>query len=131
MRYPLSSRRFLAVCVALGLVVGSLRGAAPNALAQEPESPKHTIKEVMKVGHKDGLLKKILDGAGTDEDKQLLLDLYISLVESKPEKGDEDSWYELAGAAAMASAKVVVGREGAIESLKVATNCKACHDVHK
>lgn len=104
---------------------------APSALAQDGAKPKHTLKEVMKVGHKDGLLKKILAGEGTPEDKLLLLDLYISMVEAKPSKGDMASWHDLAGKAALAAAKVSVGREGAIDELKTATNCKACHDVHK
>ena len=100
---------------------------------EEAVKPKHTIKEVMKVGNhpKNGLLKKILAGEGTDDDKKMLLDLYISLLESKPKKGEMDSWQRLAGESAKAAAKVVVGREGALEELKKATNCKACHTPHK
>ena len=128
MRFRLATTQLVAVCLGLSLTVGSLAGLAQ---AQEAAKPKHTVKEVMKIGHKDGLLKKILAGEGTAEDKQLLLDLYISMVESKPEKGDMTSWQTLAGAGALAAAKVVVGREDGMEALKTATNCKACHDVHK
>jgi len=114
------------------LGAGLLTGTVVNLVrAEEPAAPKHTIKEVMKIGHKDGLLKKIIDGEATQEDKQMMLDLYISMVESKPEKGEMSSWHLLAGNAALAAAKVVVGREDGVESLKAATNCKACHDVHK
>ena len=127
MRFRLATTKIVAVCLGLSLTIGSF---ASLAMAEDA-APKHTIKEVMKIGHKDGLLKKILAGEGSAEDKQLLLDLYISMVESKPEKGDMASWQTLAGAGALAAAKVVVGREDGMESLKTATNCKACHDVHK
>ncbi len=93
--------------------------------------PKHTIKEVMKTAHKDGLLKKIMSGDASQEDKLVLLDNYISLVESEPPKGDMESWQILSGKAALAAAKMAVGREGAAAELKAATNCAACHKVHK
>ena len=92
---------------------------------------KHNIKEVMKKAHKDGLLKKVLGGDASIEEKHELLDLYISLVENKPPKGEMDSWHKLAGGAALAAAKVVVGREGAGSELKSATTCGACHKPHK
>lgn len=95
------------------------------------EEPKHTIKEVMVQGHKEGLLKKILNGEGTTEDKLQLLDLYISLLESEPPKGEDASWQRLSGAAAKAAAKVVVGRDDSLAELKKATNCAACHKAHK
>ena len=116
-----------AICVAgMGSVMSLVRAA-------DEAKPKHTIKEVMKTVHgkESTLHKNIVAGTGTAEEKQQLLDLYISLFEGKPPKGDEDSWKMLAGKAALAAAKVVVGREGAIEELKTATNCKACHSVHK
>ncbi len=100
--------------------------------AQDAESkPKHTIKEVMKNAHKDGLLKKVLEGEATEAEKLDLLDNYISLVECEPPKGSMESWQNLAGRAALAAAKVAVGREGATAELKAATNCAACHKAHK
>lgn len=113
----------------LALVVGAMM--LPLAQAAEETKPKHTIKDVMKLGHKDGLLKKILKGDASEDDKKKLLDLYISMVESKPSRGDINSWHNLAGKATVAAAKVVVGREGAEKELEAATNCKACHSVHK
>lgn len=114
----------------LTLLVGMV---APYALAQDDPAPKHTIKEVMKAAHDktNGVLGKVLGGTASDDDKKALLDLYISLVESKPAKGDMASWHMLAGKAATAAAKVVVGREGATEELKAATTCAACHKLHK
>ena len=122
------SKVTLLVCMCGPLALGTYSFAA---LTADVPTPKHTIKEAMKIGHKDGLLKKILGGEASDEDKKTLLDVYVSMVESKPEKGDMESWHLLAGKAAVAAAKVVVGREGALKELETATNCKACHDVHK
>jgi hypothetical protein len=122
------SKLALLVGVCSTLALGTLSFAAFTA--EEP-TPKHTIKEAMKIGHKDGLLKKVLSGESTDEEKKTLLDLYVSMVESKPTKGDMESWHNLAGKAALAVAKVVVGREDSLKELETATNCKACHDLHK
>ncbi len=85
----------------------------------------------MKVALKGDLQKKVLSGNASDEDNKKLLDMYISMVESKPPKGEMNSWHNLAGSAALAAANVVVGREGAAEELKTATNCKACYSEHK
>lgn len=122
--------RMLLCCLALSFI--SIP-CLSTVFAEDEEKPKskYTIKEVMKNVNKDGLLKKVVAGDATQEDKVKLLDNYIALVETKPEKGDNASWQRLAGSAALAAAKVVVGRDGAIEELKVASNCKACHSVHK
>ncbi len=128
-----STRRLKVLGIASLCAVTGL-GSAMSLVraADEAAAPKHTIKEVMKIAHKEpNLLKKIVAGEGTDEDKKMLLDLYVSMVEGKPSKGDAASWQTLAGKAALAAAKVVVGREGAIQELEAATNCKACHSVHK
>ena len=93
--------------------------------------PKHTIKEVMKQAHGAKLLNKVVDGSASKEEKDQLLDLYISLIDNKPPKGEENQWIMNSGRAILAVARVVVGREGATEELKAATNCKACHDAHK
>lgn len=102
------------------------------AVAQDDApKPKHTIKEVMVNIHKNGVLKKVLAGEASDEEKAMLLDNYISMVESTPPKGDMQSWHLLAGKATLAAAKVAVGREEGLTELKAATNCAACHKAHK
>ena len=121
-RIPLIITTFAACAFVFGIAF-----SADDAASK----PKHTIKEVMQNANKGGLLKKVLDGQATPGEKLALLDHYISLLENKPPKGDMDSWNELAGKAALASAKVVVGRQGAPAELKNATNCAACHKVHK
>ena len=121
-RAPLTIATFLSCALVFGIAFSA---------DEPPKKPKHTIKDVMQKVHKEGLLKKVLDGQGRSEEKLALLDHYISLVENKPPKGDMDSWHELAGKATLASAKVVVGRKGAPAELKNATNCVACHKVHR
>ena len=104
---------------------------ATVVLAADEAKPKHTIKQVMKVAMKDGLCKKVAGGKGTQEDKNKLLDAFLSLLENKPKKGDAASWNAKAGALVVASAKVAVGRKGAEAELKKAASCGACHKVHK
>ena len=114
---------------ALGFVTVQSIGFAADEGGEK--KAKHTIKEVMKKAHKDGLLKKVTAGDASADEQRQLLDLYISLVENAPPMGEMDSWHRLAGGSALAAAKLVVGRDGAIAELKQATNCKACHTAHK
>ena len=59
-------------------------------LQQEEAKPKYTIKQVMKKAHKDKLIKKVVKGEASQDEKMMLLDLYLSLPENKPPKGDEN-----------------------------------------
>ena len=104
------------------------------SFADHHEKSDNTIKDVMKKAHMPfgkALANKVANGKATDDDKLALLDLYVTLVEATPPKGDAASWQALSGRAALAAAKVAVGREGAEAELKQAMNCKACHDAHK
>lgn len=116
------------------LIVGSLVAAVvlgSGAMAVHNVLAAKTVKEVMKIAHKDGLLKTVLAGTAKDEEKKQLLDLYIDMFEGEPKKGDKDEWKMQAGAATLSAAKVVVGREGALEELKKTSDCKSCHDKFK
>lgn len=123
------------VCIAL-LFAASMVTAL--AIAEDPgnktgnDDPKHSVKDVMGKAMKgDNLNKKVLSGKATDKEKLELLDLYVSLTENDAPKGDADSWKSFTSAATIAAAKVAVGRDGALDELKAATNCKKCHDAHK
>lgn len=117
--------------VFLMIVSLAVSGMMGIAMAQdEAAKPPHSIKEVMKKAHKDGLLKKVLNEEASQDEKLQLLDLYISMYESKPPKGDMESWHKMAGASAMAAAKVAAGRD-ALPELKKATACAGCHKAHK
>lgn len=117
------------------LIVGSLVaavvcGSGAFAFNNNVFAPK-SVKEVMKVAHKDGLLKKVLGGSASEDEKKQLLDLYIDMVEGEPKKGDKTEWHLAAGAAAVSAAKVVLGREGAVDELKKTSDCMACHSKFK
>ncbi|MCU0961753.1 MAG: hypothetical protein MUF48_16790 [Pirellulaceae bacterium] len=122
-------RRVLLPILALFLGMGVVSLLMGQDFVQE--TPKHTIKDVMKQAHGAKLLNKVVDGSASKEEKDQLLDLYISMIENKPPKGDSDEWLMKSGRLILASAKVAVGREKATDELKAASNCKACHDAHK
>ncbi len=108
--------------------------ATPRAQQTVPgEEPlaKYSIKAVMESAHKGGLLKKVLDGEATQEEKLTLLDHYVSLTESQPPQGSPEGWREKSNAVVVAAAKVAVGRDDGTQLLKAATNCAACHKEHK
>jgi hypothetical protein len=102
-----------------------------NAVGEDEKHEKKSIKEVMKLAHKDGLLKKVLEGKAEKADKELLLSLYIDMFEGEPKKGDAGEWKERAGGATLAAAKVALGRPGALAELKKASDCGSCHKAHK
>jgi hypothetical protein len=120
-------RRLMGAVLILAIGMGSVAVAT----ATKPTPAPKTVKEVMKIAHKDGLLKKVTDGDASDEEKKQLLDLYIDMLEGEPAKGEKSAWLMAAGATVVSAAKVVTGREGAVEELKKTTDCKACHSVFK
>jgi hypothetical protein len=108
------------------LALGALLGAG----AQD-KAPKD-IKEVMGVAHKkDTLLDKIKGGSASDDDKKKLLSLYEALAGFKQPKGDEKSWKDKTEALVAAAKEVVEKKDGALDKLKKASDCKACHSVHR
>ncbi len=125
------STRVLGFVIIAAIVIGAVQTIGIAQDDKEVKKAKHEIKQVMQKAHKDKLRDKILKGDASQQEKLDLLDLYISLVENEPPKGDIDSWHKLAGGVALAAAKVAVGRDGATAELRKATNCGACHKVHK
>jgi len=123
--------RILSSIAVLGLLVGIAWHAASAQDESESSAPQHTIQEVMKLAHKDGLLKKVLDGKGRHKDAMELIDLYASLADNQPPKGDAESWKAKTDALIIAAARFSVRRKDGIAKLKVASNCKACHSAHK
>jgi len=93
-----------------------------NANAQES---KYTNKEVMQKAMKGGLLNKVAGGNASDAEKQQLVDLFTSLHQNKPKKGDAENWKK------MTDALVAAAKSGDGKALKTAANCKACHSEHK
>jgi hypothetical protein len=91
-----------------------------------------SIKDVME-SHKgkESMVSKIVAGKGSDEDHKKLLGLYEFLATQKPPMGDEASWKEKTSALISVTKDVVAKKEGALDALKKASDCKACHSVHK
>ena len=91
-----------------------------------------SIKDVM-AAHKgkESMLNKITGGKGTDEDHKKLLELYVFMATQKPPMGDEAGWKTKTEALVTVAKDVVAKKEGALDALKKASDCKACHSVHK
>jgi hypothetical protein len=128
MKKSLSSVLVGAALVASAAVVQSIAWAQE---ATEAPKPKHTIHDVMEQAHGGGLLNKVAGGEATAEEKAQLLDLYISLAENEPERGEAASYHKFAGQALLAVAKVAAGREGAEGQLKASVDCMGCHRAHR
>lgn len=111
----------------VAMVAMAAIGVVTLVRAAEPKE----IKEVMKEAHKDGLLKKVTDGKGEQEDKDKLLALYKDLAANKPPKGKPESWETKTKAIVAAAEGVAKGEKPAMAKLKTATNCMACHKEHK
>jgi hypothetical protein len=94
---------------------------------------KLSTSEIMEQGFKGNgsLVKKIENGEATEEDIETLAGLIAALPGNEPPIGEADSWAEKTAALVDAIGAVQEGKEGAAAALKTATNCKACHDVHR
>src|SRR6185436_15877849 len=90
----------------------------------------HDVMEAANEG-KDSLYERVIGGKGTPEEAKKLSDLYQALPGLKPPKGDAKSWKEKASALTAAAKEVADRKPGAVEKLKAAADCKACHRVHK
>jgi hypothetical protein len=107
------------------LVFGVLLGAAFQA---------KTAKEIMNAANKgkDSLLTKVLSGKSTDDENKKLVEYYDALAAiAKPPQGDEAGWKTKTAALAAAVHEVAEKKDGAVAKLKAASECKACHSVHK
>jgi hypothetical protein len=99
--------------------------------ADDGDKPKHTIKEIMDLAHKQGLFKKVMAGTASADEKKELADLYADLVKNTPKKGSPESWKEKTEAVAMAAKDVAAEKPDATAALKKANNCAGCHKAHK
>ena len=108
--------------------------AGMTVLGAGDEKPKYDIEAIMDKAHgekNDKILRKVLDGKATDAEKKELLELYTELGKNKPPKGSDNSWKDKTKALVAASQEVVDGKGTGVANLKKASNCGACHKVHK
>jgi hypothetical protein len=105
---------------------------APAPAAAAPAGGFTNIKDVMALHKgKESFLANIIAGKGSDDDLKKLVSAYEVLAAQKPPTGDEASWKTLTSAALAAAKDAQAKKEGALDKLKAATNCKACHEPHK
>jgi hypothetical protein len=116
---------FSTIVAALTLSVAFLQAESPK--------PKFTVKEVMKTLHKgdDNIGKHVASGNATKEEIAKLVEYYSSLPLNDPPRGEKASWHEKTTALVSSAKALQAGKPGAIEAYKQASNCKACHSVHK
>jgi len=110
-----------------------IKGAVVAALALAAGlTQAKSIKDVMEVHKgKDSMVSNIIAGKGSEEDHKKLLGLYEFLATQKPPMGDEASWKEKTSTLISVTKDVVAKKAGALDALKKASDCKACHNVHK
>jgi cytochrome c553 len=120
----------VAAVLALALATGPRMLGADD---DDEKKPKYTIKEVMNKAHKGGILKKVLSGKAEEDDVKELVIGYTALSLNKPPRGDAKAWKKRTEALVKA-AKAVEKNDTdkkALAALKKASNCAACHNVHK
>jgi cytochrome c553 len=127
-----TAKYFVMAVMGLGLVAG-----LGVFRAADDDKPKFTIEEIMEKAHKapkkgqPSLLKKVVDGNASDEQKKQLVEYYEALAKNKPEKGSEDDWKKRTATMLTAAKKVAKGDDEARPQLGRAVNCKSCHQLHK
>lgn len=123
MRYLVASVAAAVTCALLLLSAGENRA--------EDKKPKYTTKQVMKLAHKDGLLKKVVSGKASDDEKKQLAELYVSLSQNNPPKGEMENWKETTANIVKQAKAAAAGDADAPKLLQKAVDCKGCHSLHK
>jgi hypothetical protein len=100
------------------------------ALLASQTGSVHDVMEAANEG-KDSLYDRVAAGKAKPEEVRRLAELYGALPGLKPPKGDAKSWKEKATALAAAAKDAADRKSGALERLRAAADCKACHRVHK
>jgi cytochrome c556 len=116
--------RLLAVAVATAAFVAGC--------ATKPK-PTQSVEQVMESGFKgkESLCAKVSKGEGSAADHQTMVDLTYQLTLNTPAKGDLASWTQKTTALHAAAKALAAQQPGALDAWKTASNCKACHSVHK
>jgi cytochrome c553 len=118
------------VVIALGLAF--LIAGSAVALVSD-ETPKYTVKEVMKKAHngRNSLFNRVKSGQASDEEKAQLVDYYESLPLGMPKKGSPAGYKKMAEDLLAAATAVKNGEPNGIAKLSKAGNCMACHNIYK
>jgi hypothetical protein len=99
----------------------------------EAKKPKYSVKDVMKAIHKgeDNIGKRVSKGEASQEDIAKMVEYYESLPLSEPPRGEPESWTVKTATLVKSARALKSGEAGALDAYKAASNCKACHNVHK
>ena len=122
-------KKFLKITSCVGLACAFFN-AFIVAKTVKPAKAGYDMETVMKKGFKGSeenpaLLKKIVAGKVTAQEKKLFAAYVDALVHLKPKLGGADRWKE------KTAALVAAVKSGKVEAIKKASDCKACHNVHK
>jgi len=105
--------------------------AVPVPTPAKPEEA--TIKSIMTLAHKgeNTILTRVLAKKSNPDEIKQLHGYYQAIAKLKPAKGDEASWKAKTAALIASTDLLVKGDEKGLTALKAASDCKACHSVHK
>jgi hypothetical protein len=118
-------------CALAGVLLLGLLACSNAREADEKDGSKHTVKEIMKLAHKSGLIKKAILGTATPAEKKGLVELYIELSQDTPAKGSAESWKQLTAALVQSAKDVEAVKPGSGLALRKAVDCDTCHKIHK
>ena len=59
------------------------------------------------------------------------MDLYTILGQNKPPRGDADDWTKRVDVMVTDAKDVADGKDGSIDTLKKANDCRGCHQRHR
>lgn len=98
-----------------------------------PPPSKAPIKDMMLRTHKEkgALVFLVRDAESTEADNKKLLDEYKALENMKPPVGDAGAWKKRIGNVIAMLQELVDKKGGAVERVRSATDCAACHNAHR
>jgi hypothetical protein len=102
-------------------------------LHAEDKSPKYTVQQIMKTLFKgeDSVNKKIIQGNGTKEDYDKLVEYLSALPLNEAPQGDPAGWKQKTTALLDAATALKANKPGALAQYNQVVNCQACHRVYR
>lgn len=117
--------------IKLTVVAAALAGVS---IASAGKGEHHeAFEEIMKKGFKGktSLVGKATEGTASDAEIKQLQGMLKQLAGLKPPRGEMASWKEKTAALIKAGDLLAKNGKAGGAALKKASNCKACHSVHK
>ncbi len=117
-----------------GLVIVVLAASAGWYASRADDDSRMVIIAAMRrvfTGQDPPLIQRVAAGDSNDVEKQRLLKVLTGLANTQPDRGSVESWKAKTAALLSAAEDVIDGKEGAGDRLRAASNCRACHAVHR